>query len=341
MIELLDYILDYDDNFWIVNNITDGVAKGYIVYRVSDGGKLNYITGKGYIKDNDNNGILEVPKKYKRLFNPREFYKNNKCNLEGIWLDYVNVLNEIGIEDNDIGIFGSYLIGFDITKDVDFSIYGKDNLYRYYENIEYIKSRLNVSSISEEHAEHQYNKHKVKFSEKCDLKEIITRNWSGIELDNGVLSTPRFIDLEYMSIPQKRGVDKEVEVKVLEGISTAMLPRVAIVTYNNEEYKVLSTLWKFQSFAHVGDACRLYGNVDETKKIIILDDNKYYINYLIKSNKIVDDSIRNDAAFFEKSLLKYKEKIFDEIKHIYENEYWFVHELMGYLNILNGVIFLV
>ncbi len=297
-IELLDYVLDYDDNFWIVNNITDGIAKGYVVYRVSDEGKLNNITGKRYIKDNDNNGILEVPREFKRLFNPRNFYKNNKSNLEGIWKEYVLVLNEIGIDDKDIGIFGSYLIGFDITKDVDFSIYGKDNLYKYYKNIEYIKKKLNVSSISKEHVEYQYNKHKVKFSEKCDLKEIVSRNWSGIELDNGVLSTPRFIDLENMSIPKKCGIDKEVEVKVIEGISSAMLPRVAIVKYNDEEYKVLSTLWKFQSFAHVGDVCKIYGNIDEEKKIIILDDTKCYIKYLEKSDKIVDDSVSNDAVFY-------------------------------------------
>ncbi len=190
------------------------------------------------------------------------------------------------------------MIGFDITKDVDFSIYGKDNLYKYYKNIEYIKKKLNVSSISKEHVEYQYNKHKVKFSEKCDLKEIVSRNWSGIELDNGVLSTPRFIDLENMSIPKKCGIDKEVEVKVIEGISSAMLPRVAIVKYNDEEYKVLSTLWKFQSFAHVGDVCKIYGNIDEEKKIIILDDTKCYIKYLEKSDKIVDDSVSNDAVFY-------------------------------------------
>ncbi|MDE5889319.1 MAG: hypothetical protein K2H20_04800, partial [Bacilli bacterium] len=181
--------------------------------------------------------------------------------------------------------------------DVDFAIYGKDNLYKYYNKISYIKEKLGVSSISEEHAEYQYNKHKVKFSEKCDLKEIVSRNWSGIELDNGVLSTPRFIDLDNMSVPLKTGVDKEVEVKVIEGICTAMLPRIALVEYKGEEYKVLSTLWKFQSFAHIGDVCRIYGNVDEEKKIIILDDNKYYINYLIKSSKIVDDSVKNGTVF--------------------------------------------
>ncbi len=297
MIELLDYVLDKDDNFWIINNITDGVAKGYIVYRVSEKGKINHITGKKYKKDNDNDGILVVPKDYKMIFNPRIFYKENKGNLVGVWSDYVNVLNEIGIEDKDIGIFGSYLIGFDITKDVDFAIYGKDNLYKYYKNIEYIKEKLGVSSISEEHALYQYNKHKVKFSSKCDLKEIVERNWSGIELDNGVLSTPRFIDLNAMSIPKKNGIDKEVEVKVIEGISSTMLPRIAMVEYKGEEYKIISTLWKFQSFAHVGDVCMIYGNVDEQNKVIILDENKYYINYLIKSNKILEDSVVSDTVF--------------------------------------------
>lgn len=292
MMELLDYVLDYDDNFWIINNITEGIAKGYIVYRVSDDGKLNHITGKKYIKDNDNNGILEVPKEYKMLFNPRKFYKESKNNLSGVWLAYVNVLNEIGIEDKDIGIFGSYLIGFDITKDVDFAIYGKDNLYKYYENIDYIKEKLGVSSISEEHAFYQYNKHKAKFSDKCDLKEIVNRNWSGIELDNGVLSTPRFIDLDNMSIPKKKGKDKEIEVRVLEGITSAMLPRSATVEYQKKEYKVLSTLWKFQSFAHVGDVCMIYGNVDEEEKVIILDDNKYYLNYLVKSSEIIDKKVK-------------------------------------------------
>lgn len=287
MIELLDYILDYDDNFWIINNITDKVAKGYIVYKVNNEGKINHITGKKYIKDNDNRGVIKTPTKYKMKFNPKEFYQKNKSKLSGVWLDYVNVLNEIGIEDTNIGIFGSYLIGFDITKDVDFVIYGKDSLHKYYNNIDYIRKKLGVKSISEEHAEYQYNKHKIKFNNNCDLKEIIRRNWSGIELDNGILSTPRFIDLENMSIPKKHGVDKEIEVKVIEGLYSVILPRVAKVEYKGKEYTVLSTLWKFQSFARPNDVCRIYGNIDEERKIIILDENKYYINYLKKSANIM------------------------------------------------------
>jgi len=286
MIDLLDYILDNEDNFWIVSKIIDNTYYGYLVYKVSDEGKYNYKLKKNYTKEKED-GLIKIPNDYKFVFKPQEFYLNNKNNLKGIWKEYVNLLNEIGIKDEDIGIFGSYLIGFDITKDVDYIIYGKDNLVKYYNNIDYIRKKLNVTPISLEHIEYQYQKHKDKFPIKCDLKEIISRNWSGIELDNGVLSTPRFIDKTNMSIPSKKGIDKVIEVTIKEGFYSVMLPREAKVLYNDQEYKMLSSIWKFQSFAHLGDILEIYANVDDENRLIILDDNKYYIKYIKKSNKIL------------------------------------------------------
>lgn len=286
MIELLDYILDNDDNFWIINNLTNNIPHGYMVYKVSNEGRYNNITKKKYTRQKEIE-ITKIPSSYKKIFKPQEFYLNNKKDLNGVWKEYANVLNEIGINDKDIGIFGSYLIGFDINKDVDFIIYGKDNLHKYYQNINYIKDKLKVTSISKEHIEYQYNKHKDKFNKKCSLLEIISRNWSGIELDNGVLSTPRFIDKDNMNIPNKKGIDKIIKVKVIEGLYSVMHPREALVEYNNETYKILSTIWKFQSFAHKGDILEVYGNVDKENKLIILDDKKYYISYIHKSNNIL------------------------------------------------------
>jgi len=66
-----------------------------------------------------------------------------------------------------------------------------------------------------------------------------------------------------------------------------MLPREAKVLYNDQEYKMLSSIWKFQSFAHTGDIIEIFGNIDEENKLIILDDNKYYIYYINKLNKIL------------------------------------------------------
>lgn len=299
MIELLDYILDYDDNFWIMNELIGNKPKGFIVYKVDENGnRFNNITKKRYIKL-QNNGEVDLPKQYKMIFKPQEFYKRNKKNLQGIWKKYVEVLNEIGIEDKDIGIFGSYLIGFDIVKDVDFIIYGARNLEIYRQNNYYIKEKTNTTFISEKHINHQYEKYKDKYPKECDLKEIIKRNWSGIQVKEGVLSTPRFIDKTFTNIPEKKGKDKLIKVKVINGEKTDLLPRVADVLYKGEVYKIITQMWKFQSFARKGDIFWIYGNVNDEDKIIILDKYDHYLKFVNKEKEKIN---------FGKNQLEYVEK---------------------------------
>lgn len=281
MIELLDYILDYDDNFWIVNAINDQIW-GYIVYSVNDEGtRYNAITKKNYQKNLDN-GLKVIPP-YKRLFKARNFYQEHKSDLTGVWKTYVAALNEAGIEDSNIGIFGSYLIGFDIIKDVDFVIYGEDNLKKYYENNELIKNKINATFITEKHINYQYNKFKDNYSPLCDLKEIISRNWSGVQICDGVLSTPRFITNDYL-IPSYEGSKEVVKVTVLEGLTSSCFPRVAKVLYNNHEYKMITPVWKYQSFAHTGDEIECLAIVNDEKKTIFLPTNDCYIKYFNKSS---------------------------------------------------------
>ena len=103
-LELLDYILDYDDNFWIVSCI-DNKIKGYIVYKVDDkGNRYNNITQK-YYKKMACEDIEELPN-YKKIFKPNKHYLEIKESITGVWKKYIDVLNEIGIEDKDIGTIG-------------------------------------------------------------------------------------------------------------------------------------------------------------------------------------------------------------------------------------------
>ena len=82
MIELLDYLLDYDDNFWIVSNITNKIY-GYIIYKTDNSGnRFNNITNKYYIKMPS--AYMEIPDKIKRIFKPKTFYEQNKQNLTGV-----------------------------------------------------------------------------------------------------------------------------------------------------------------------------------------------------------------------------------------------------------------
>lgn len=276
MIELLDYILDYDDNFWIISNITKENYYGYMVYKTdTNGNRYNNITKKNYIKQNCN-GLIKIPT-YRRIFKPRECFNKRLKEIPMIWQKYVEGLQKVGIDD--IGIFGSFLIGFDVTKDVDFVIYGLDNFKKYYKNIKYIKEYINATSITKEHIEKQYNKHKKIYSEKCSLKKIIERNWSGVELDNGVLSTPRFIVDNYIT-PEKQGIDDIKIVEIIDDTYTDFLPRRAKCLVDGKEFEIITPLWKFQSFARINDKIEIYGNYDYDNNVIILDEMKYYIKYI-------------------------------------------------------------
>lgn len=281
MIELLDYLLDYDDNFWVVNEIDEVSPKGYIVYYVDDNGdRYNSITKKHYRKNNKQE-LIPIPK-IKRIFKPNAFFLNNKDKIEGVWKKYVEVLNKIGIKDQDIGIFGSLLIGFEIIKDVDFIIYGIDNLYKYYENNDFIKNYIGASYITPSHIKHQYEKHKNLYPQKCDLLEIISRNWSGVQIKEGVLSTPRFIDRENMLTPIINSELETITCRVISSIESNLFPRRGKVIFENEEYTIMTNRWKFQSFLRDDDIIECLGRVDRQKKVITLNDKDSYIRYLNK-----------------------------------------------------------
>jgi len=285
MIELLDYILDYDDNFWIVEQI-DNEIKGFIAYEVDENGnRYNNITKKNYSKAKFNK-IEKIPA-YKKVFKPNEFYLNNKKKLKGVWKKYVDGLNKIGIEDSDIGIFGSYLVGFDITKDIDFVIYGEDNLYKYYDNNEFIKEYTNSTYINEKHIIHQYNKSSTYYHEKTDLLEIIKRNWSGIQIDENVLSTPRFVDKNNQHILPNNKNKRVVKVEVIDGFKTTMLPRWGKVKYNGEEYKIETCLWKYQSFLKKGDVIECFASINDDLKTITLTNEDCYVKFIKKGNEII------------------------------------------------------
>ena len=80
MIELLDYVLDYEDNFWIVEQI-DNEIKGFKVYEVDkNGNRYNNITKKNYSKAKFQK--LEIIPVYKRVFKPNDFYLEKKLFLQ-------------------------------------------------------------------------------------------------------------------------------------------------------------------------------------------------------------------------------------------------------------------
>ena len=279
MIELLDYVLDENSNFWIVNALYDNVAYGYMVYQVNEEGeRYNNITKKTYSKCMSKT-ISKIPKELV-VFKPNIFYLEHKKELQGIWRKFAEVLNYIGIRDDDIGIFGSYLIGFDIVKDIDFIIYGKDNLKKYLDNKKLINSKLKVTNISPEHIDYQCNKFKDYFATETDIRKVISRNITGIQIKKGVLSTPRFIDKNYTNIPFDNGKREILNLKVVDGTNTLMIPRRAKVLYNEEEYELISPIWKYEGFLRKKDNIIVRGCLLKEKKQIVLYNYEDYVKFV-------------------------------------------------------------
>ena len=221
--------------------------------------------------------LVEI-KNIKCFFKARDFYLSHKNQLFGVWGQIVLALNEIGVHDEDIGIFGSYLIGFEITKDVDFVVYGDKNLRLVYKNIDKIKQKVGATSISQEHIDYQYNKHKDRYNSNYDLKKIISRNWSGIQIRRGVLSTLRFVEGSTFPCVKR---NKKVKIgSIKDALSSAYIPRKVILNADGKEYIVYTNLWKLQSFASEKDIVEINGNVDEQNNIITVEEDDDYIKFL-------------------------------------------------------------
>ncbi len=291
-IRLLDYVQDTDDNFWIVNDLREGEPRGFMVFEVCyDGPRFNPAMGKPYQRLSDQ-GIGPVPEVYKRVFRPLDFYKEHRDELTGVWQNYAVAMNKIGVPDSAIGIFGSYLLGFPVQKDVDFVIYGLENLELYYNNQDFFKQLLQAGNISPEHVAYQAQKYSGAFSPRYDLKTVLGRNWSGVQFGQGVgvLSTPRFIDPNRSITPTIAGENTELSgVEVVESLGSALLPRRVKVRVPGrpEIFELVSPLWMLQSFARRGDILDLCCLADFAQKLLVVSDRQnHHVQFRKKSSLI-------------------------------------------------------
>lgn len=278
MLRPFDYILDKDDNFWVVSHYQGGKLYGKLVYSPDKtGNRYNHFTKKMYTKKY--NSLSIIPSQYQKKYQPKKCFFKNKEKLTGVWKEYVIALNKSGIDDESIGIFGSYLIGFDTVKDIDFILYGPSSLNLYYQHHLFIKEYIGATSITPEHIEYQYEKYRSDYNQKTDLKEIISRNWSGVQIKKGVLSTPRFIDEIITSVPIRDGINKTIHCQVINGLTSSCFPRCVDVSYQGIIYKLITPFWMYQSFAREGDLLEVCANVNDDKRIILLDSISDFIKY--------------------------------------------------------------
>ncbi|MCX6750515.1 MAG: hypothetical protein NTZ83_03585 [Candidatus Pacearchaeota archaeon] len=268
MLNACDYILDKKDNFWIVQYTKGDKAYGNLVFAPnSKGERFNHLLNKSYIKViNQNQNINEI-KNIKKVFKPRPFFNKNYKNLIRKWKKLADALIFIGINKNDIGIYGSYLIGFDIKRDIDFVIYGKSNYKKLLKKIELIRRIIRAKKISSRHINYQAKKYQLFLSKKNNFEQMLKNKWSSLQISKNNLATLRFV-YKNNEIKEdtklRKGKSKIITGRVLNSLGASLIPRTFSIKYKNKTTRVLTYFWAYQSCVKDKQRIRIFGEYNKT-----------------------------------------------------------------------------
>jgi len=282
----LDYVLDTQDRFWIIHGVKKKVYANLVFSPDKMGSRYNGLTGKMYKKVILDNLEISVFKSLDimQVFRPREFFKENYSTLPLSWKKIPDALMSLGIPSKDIGIFGSYLIGFNIVKDVDFVVYGRENCLKVAENIQKIRNLTGAKNISKEHIAYQAKKYSSFFSRKNSFKKILGHNWAGLQISKNVLSTIRFVyypDEVLSDIEIKKSRLRVVRGKVIKDFETNFVPRIGYILSRRKKIRVLTYNWMFNSFLREGEDVMIRGDYNENNKTLYISDNrKHWVKIL-------------------------------------------------------------
>ena len=232
------------------------------------------------------NEIIEIFRPQEKL---KDFLKKER---KTIWFKVYEVIcQKRRIPSQDIGIFGSYLVGLSKTqkgkqvKDIDFAVYGIKNCQKLKNNIGKILESLKAKPISKDHITYHAQKFGLKFNPKINsFNKTLSRKWSALQLRKGLLSTIRFIykNSEIPSNPITSSIKCRFQIqgKVLDDFGTNFMPRTFIIQKNNKKYNVVTYFWGFQEAVKNKDLVLITGNLHQDGKTISIDDINHGIKIL-------------------------------------------------------------
>lgn len=282
----LDYIEDNEGNFWIVH----GGDRTFYCNKVFSldpfGERVRLKDGKRYTKVIlDNMDFVPLIKiNVVGVFKPREFFREYYSKIPREWKKIPKAFIQLGIKKEDIGIFGSFLLGFELVKDIDFVVYGKENCKLIISNIEKLKELVGCKSISKEHIDYQCKKYGTIYSTENDFSEIISRNIAGLQFSKGVLSTIRFVyypNEEPRDLEVLEGEDIVLVATVLESFGFHFVPRIAYLDSSKGRIRLLTYNWMFKGCLNEGEKILLRGEYVEKNKTIYLSKRNHWLKYVL------------------------------------------------------------
>lgn len=284
-----DYIRDSANRLWIVAgevSSTHGNSKvfAHLVYEPSDCGDriLNGVRYKKVINQKEN-FIPRIVSDIVARYEPQKCFSDSYERLPTRWRSVADAIVGCGVPRASIGIFGSYLLGFETKKDIDFVVYGKRNRDLVFSQIKSLKSNSLAADISCEHVAYQASTKGIAFSSENSWQQMLANKWSSLQFADGILSTIRFV-YEYGEEPRDLWRNAPIHEETIEGIvrdawMSDFNPRQFTLRTHRGDFSVGTYFWIYQSCVRDGDFVRVRG-LRRENNCLTLDDFGHSIHYL-------------------------------------------------------------
>jgi len=261
-----DYLLK-DDAFYFVKGYwnTSEEAQVTKVFVEARAGRYNWLTGKFYrkvVRDE----IIEISD-WDMVFDPMKNYENMKEKIPEAWKRFGEIL-EGYVGKSNVGITGSWLIGFRDGKDVDFVVYGKKARDLLHSKFDKFLEETGAKKIDEEEFNHFARKYSLFHNPKLNNYRVLAkRRWSCVKFFDGehwVHTTIRFVysKPEFPRNPYKGRSAGEIKVAgyAKEAWMSDFDPRMFYLE-GSREYLVVVPWWSHQSCVKEGDFVEVAGEL--------------------------------------------------------------------------------
>ncbi len=195
----------------------------------------------------------------------------------------VDTLKNIGIPEEDIGIYGSYLSGlYHKDSDLDIVIRGLDNMAHIKKNMDVIRRALGAfGNLDSKRELRTIEKYKKEYNSKYnDFKEMIARRWSTIRIGDKYKLKLMFNykdgEKPLNLIPNR--FDQEISMGgvVVDDIGTCFMPRHFTIQNKQGNFKVITYFYNFYFAVKNGDIVNIFGKLSEDKSTILINDRRMH-----------------------------------------------------------------
>ncbi len=237
-------------------------------------------TKPNYLKETPLGKMILVPTEdIIQVFDPFELSKETKTEIAQTDFQKIsNAIEAVGIPKEDIGVYGSYLTGFqNSASDIDVVIRGINNMTLAKENISKIRKTLCAKEyLDDKKVIATVEKYRSTYNpEKNDFSPRLFRRWSTLRLSSLIIKLMFMYKPDEVPknlLPTELTEDVCVEGIVTNDEGTCFMPRHFTIRGEEKEYTVITYFYHFYFAVRNNDKVKVYGSLSKDGQTILLHD---------------------------------------------------------------------